>query len=253
MYLKIYFRTLVEYRMDTWIALIAGLLAQASALTFLSILFKQIPQLAGWSFYELLFIFGLASAGRELNKVFFNVPYSLTGIIRSGRLDTFLIRPVGPLFQAIGMSQEINGVGSALTSLSILAFAGYHLDLEWSVGKIAYVVLALFSSMLIQLSVLLALVISSFWIVEIRSIVYLAGWIYDFTRYPLDIFNSFIRGLLTFVIPFSLGSFYPATYLLRPETYAWAGWVVPLAALSALGLSYRLWLFGLSRYTSASG
>ncbi|MDB5085297.1 MAG: hypothetical protein JWN30_2183 [Bacilli bacterium] len=252
-YLKIYFRTLIEYRTDTWVALIGGLCAQASTLTFLTVIFQRIPRLAGWSYYELVFIFGLAATGRALNQAFLNVPYSLNGYIRSGMLDVFMIRPVGPLFQATGMSQEINGVGSALTGMVILIYAASHLELHWTFAKGIYVAVALISSMIIQLAVLLAIVVSAFWILEIRSIIYPVGWLYDFTRYPLQIFTPFIRGLLTYIIPFALGSFYPAAFLLRPHLYSWAGLVVPFVAILLFILTYNLWLFGLRRYSSASG
>lgn len=252
-YLRIYFRKLVEYRADTWVALIAGFLTQASTLAFLTVIFRNIPMLAGWTYYELLFLFGLSVAGRELNKVFFNVPFSLTGYIRSGMLDIFLIRPVGPLFQGTGLSTEINGIGSALTALGIMAFAGAHLDIHWTIGKLLYVAVALLSSMLIVLSILLAFVILSFWILEIRSVIYPLAWLYDFTRYPIEIFSPFVRGLLTYVLPFAIGTFYPAAFLLRGDPYTWAAWGVPLVAAALILLTYQLWRFGLRRYSSAAG
>jgi ABC-2 type transport system permease protein len=253
MYLKMYFRTLVEYRVDTWVAIVAGLLTQVSSLVFLSAVFGHIPKLAGWSFYELLFMFSIAGTGKALNQVFLDVPFSINGHIKRGTLDVYMVKPVGPLFQAIGMSQEINGMGAALTGIFIMYYSAVRLDIIWTFTKIAYIFIALLSSMVIQLAILLAVAVSSFWVLEIRSILYPIVWLYDFTRYPLDIFSPAIRTLLTYILPFALGSFYPAAYLLRQGAYKWAGWGVPAAAFIMVFLSYRFWLLGLKHYTSASG
>ncbi|WP_248924611.1 ABC transporter permease [Paenibacillus hamazuiensis] len=252
-YLKIYFKTLVEYRADTLIAVFAGIMTQGSTLVFLSVLFARIPKLADWDFYELVFIFGLAATGKALNQTFFNAPFSLTGYIRRGQMDVMMVRPAGELFQTIGQSQELNGVGQLVTGIFIMLYAAWHLETEWTPWAVSYAVIALISSAVIQFAVLLAISVTSFWVLEVRSIIYPVNWLYDFTRYPLEIFHPLIRGLLTYVVPYAVGSFFPAAYLLRPEQYAWAGWAVPLCAAAVMLLSYTFWRFGLRRYSSVAG
>ncbi|MCZ8512732.1 ABC-2 family transporter protein [Paenibacillus filicis] len=77
--------------------------------------------------------------------------------------------------------------------------------------------------------------------------------LYDFTRYPLEIFHPVLRGLLTYVIPYALGSFFPAAYLLRPHQYDWAAWVVPVSAVGIIAIAYWIWAQGLRRYSSVAG
>jgi ABC-2 type transport system permease protein len=251
-YIKLYFKTLVEYRIGTWVAIIAGLIAQVSGLAFIGIVFQKIPQLGGWTFYELVFMFSFAGLGRGLNQVFFNVPYGLTRFIRRGTLDILMIRPVGPLFQAIGVTQEINGMGNVITSFIILCYAAANLGIEWTFGKVLYTLIAIISSMFIILAVLFSIMVCTFWVQEIRSVIYPVAWLYDFSKYPLDIFGPVLRGILTFVIPYSIGSYYPSVYILRPATFDWALWVVPLSAIVLMTLAYRFWLFGLEHYTSSN-
>ncbi|WP_028547308.1 ABC transporter permease [Paenibacillus sp. UNC451MF] len=252
-YLKIYLKTLVEYRADTLIALIAGIIAQGSTLVFLSVIFQRIPKLADWSFYELVFIFGLAATGKALNQALFNAPFALTGFIRRGQLDIMMIRPVGVLFQAIGNTQELNGVGQLVTGIIIMGYAAAHLDMHWSIGMVLYVIIALISSAVIQFAVLLTISVLTFWVQEVRSVIYPVNWLYDFTRYPLEIFHPLLRGLLTYLIPYAVGSFFPAAFLLRPEQYHWALWVVPVTAIVVMSITYCIWSFGIKRYSSVAG
>ena len=252
-YLKIYFKTLVEYRVDTWIAVLTGGLAKASGLIFIGVIFQRIPKLAGWSLYELLFIYGLATTARSLNQVFLNAPFSLHSYIRRGELDTCLIRPVGTLFQVIGISQEINGLGNAVIGFFVLGYSAANLGIDWTIDKAMYLFIAIVSSVLIQFAVLMIIVIPGFWVFEIRSIVYPVVWLYDFACYPQNIFNPFVRVLLTYVFPYALGSFYPAAYLLDPVNYQWALWGVPATAIGLSMISYVFWRYGLRHYSSASG
>lgn len=252
-FLKVYIKTLVEYRADTIIAVIAGIVAQGSTLIFLTVIFKRIPQLAGWEFNELVFMFGLAATGRALNQTFLNAPFSLTGFIRSGRMDMMMVRPVGVLFQAIGYSQELNGVGQLFTGLAIMSYSASHLTISWTFSHVLYAIVALICSAILQFSILLTISVLTFWIQEVRSLIYPVTWLYDFTRYPLHIFHPILRGLLTYVIPYSLASFYPSAYLLRPTDYGWAAWCVPAVTLVVLMVAYVIWSQGLRRYSSVAG
>ena len=250
-YLRLYFRTLVEYRADTWITMITGLITQVGSLAFVGVLFHRIPKLAGWGFYELIFIFAFSVTVKGLSEVFLNASFSINGIIRRGTLDIFLVRPVGPLFQAIGVCQEMNGMGPALTGMIIMVYAAQKLHLVWTLGNILFTVVALLSGMFIYFCMLMFASIMTFWIVEVRNVIYPIAWFFDFTRYPLEVFHPVVRTVLIYFIPYAMGSFYPAAYLLRPANYAWAVWAVPLFTLSLFSLMYGLWSMGLKRYSSA--
>jgi ABC-2 type transport system permease protein len=252
-YLKMYVRTLAEYRADTFIALIAGLFSQGTTLVFLSVIFMRVPKLADWGFYEMVFMFGLAATGKAVNQAFFNMPFTLLGYIRRGQLDTLMVRPVGVLFQTIGMTQEHNALGQLVTGVSILLVSSWNLGLEWTPFTLIFAGIAIISSAVIQFAVLLAIAVTSFWVLEVRSIIYPVNWLYEFARYPLDIFHPILKGMMTYVIPYAVGSFFPAAFLLRPDQYGWAAWTVPLVAALIMLLSYAFWSFGLRRYSSAAG
>ncbi|RTE00245.1 ABC transporter permease [Paenibacillus whitsoniae] len=252
-FLKIYLKTLVEYRADTLIAIVAGIIAQGSTLAFLTVIFSRIPALAGWDFYELVFLFGLAAAGRALNQTFLNAPFLITGYIRYGKLDMMMVRPVGVLFQSIGYGQELNGVGQLCTGLVIMVYSALKLDMTWSYGQVGFAILALLCSALIQFAILLTISVLTFWVHEVRSLIFPVTWLYDFARYPLQIFHPVLRGLLTYVFPYAIGSFYPAAYLLHHERYEWALWGVPLVTLAVLGVALWIWSLGLRRYAGVAG
>ena len=248
-YLRIYARTLVEYRADTLISLATSLLQQASWFLFLGVLVNRVPTLAGWGHAELLFIFGFATTARALSTTFLNAPFGITGTVRSGELDVLLVRPVGPLFQMIGLSQQPNALGIGLTGIPIMLYAASDLGLHWTVSSALYLAVALVCGATIRYAVLMVVALLTFWW-EMRSLLYPMMWLYDFVRFPLDVFSWPVRALLTYVIPFGVAGFYPAAYLLRPDEYGWALWGVPLTTVGLVALIQVLWSVALRHYES---
>ena len=59
-FLKQYIKTLMEYRADFLLGLIGFILVQGVGIVFIGLVFNSIPTLKRWSFYEILFIYGLS-------------------------------------------------------------------------------------------------------------------------------------------------------------------------------------------------
>ena len=252
MYLKLYYRTLAEYRIDTWISLLSGLFVQLVTLLFINIIFQRIPSLSDWSFYEVLFIYSFASMGREFSRVFLNAPFSLHGFIRTQKLDIMLVRPAGPLFQVIASSQEINGIGLGFVAIGLMVYSAMNLTITWSILTILYLILALICSIVLQYAILMSVVTLGFWLFELRSIIYPVLWLYDFGYYPMSIYPFFMKFFLTFIVPYAFASFFPAAYILKPHEYYWALWAVPLVTILVTSAWYTFWRFGLKNYSSTS-
>lgn len=69
-FLQQYIKTLIEYRADFILELIGFLFVQSIGVIFIGLIFNNIPSLKGWSFYEILFIYGFAQIPRGIDHVF---------------------------------------------------------------------------------------------------------------------------------------------------------------------------------------
>jgi ABC-2 type transport system permease protein len=69
-----------------------------------------------------------------------------------------------------------------------------------------------------------------------------------FAKYPLNIYHSGIRILLTWLIPYGFVSFYPASRMLGRDVGIMA-WLSPVVAGVLMLAAYRVWLFGLRHYS----
>ncbi len=113
-----------------------------------------------------------------------------------------------------------------------------------------YTGLMIVSGGVIFIALNLITAVSSFWIMDSLPITRVVHETYEFAKYPLTISHQGIAFLLTWIFPYALASFYPASYLLGRDV-GWLAFTSPLVARVLLFIGYRLWRFGLRHYAGA--
>jgi len=90
--------------------------------------------------------------------------------------------------------------------------------------------------------------ISSFWTYKSNEIIWTFYRVYTFTEYPIDIYNKFIKILITLVLPFAFVAYYPTMdYLgLNPYMIYWS----PFVAIILWVIAIKLWNLALKKYRS---
>ena len=73
----------------------------------------------------------------------------------------------------------------------------------------------------------------------------------DFAKYPISIYNSFLRWLISFIVPFAFTAYYPASYFLQDKDGLWNIGGLILISLIFFCISLKLWDRGLDAYESA--
>jgi ABC-2 type transport system permease protein len=70
-------------------------------------------------------------------------------------------------------------------------------------------------------------------------------------RYPMDIYPSGLRYLLTFILPVAFFAYFPALQLVREPSFTVAGQAILLAIIFFF-LSRAWWRYSMKHYSSAS-
>lgn len=241
----------MEYRTDFVIGILSIVFIQGSSILFVSMLFHQISDLNGWGYYEVLFIFGVAICGRSLHHIFFdNLWVFGWGYIRSGDFDRLLIRPINPLFHLIADRVQQDGIGQLIVGLIVLNMSAGRIGIDWGVPEVLLLLLLIVSSGAIFIGLNLLLATLSFWMTDSLPIMWAVHNFSDFARYPLSIYNGFVRGLLTWVIPYGFTAFYPASLFLDRAEWKLFALATPLVALAVCTAAYLFWLRGLRAFSS---
>ena len=250
-YFSQYAKVRVSYRGDFLISLATSFAATIFALSFVVVLFQKVPQLAGWRFEEVLFLYGFALIPYGIfNIISLNLYEFGSTYIIEGKFDRVLLRPVSSLFQVLFETFRIESLQEVATGVFCMWWATHHLGLTWTPAKVAMLFFFGLCAGIIYISVFLILSTVSFWF-EDRIGVHPPVWnVIAFGRYPLSIYNPVVQFFLCWVVPFGLASFYPSVKLLgRTVTPEYAA-LVPVVAVVFLTLAISLWNFGTRHYSS---
>ncbi|MBI3669165.1 MAG: ABC-2 family transporter protein [Acidobacteria bacterium] len=259
-YFAQYAKVRVSYRADFLIGLATSVAATAFSFGFVLVLFSRVPQLAGWRFEQVLFLYGFSLVPFGLfNVLSLNLYDFGNNYIVEGKFDRVLLRPVGSLFQVLFETFRIESFHEVALGLLVVAWASRRLGLHWTAREILLLAGFGLCGSVIYVSVFLGLSTVSFWF-EDRIGLHPPAWnLLAFGRYPLSIYSSFIQFLLSWIIPFGFATFYPSVRLLASATRGgtWAGTaftryapLVPAVAAATLGVALLVWNQGVRRYSS---
>ena len=241
----------LSYRVDFLVDLSANLFAIGVQLTTLAVLFSKVPALKGWSFEQVLFIYGFSLLPLGLfNLISINIYRFADHFIIEGNLDRVLLRPVNPLAQVLFESFNLSGLNEMFLGTGIMVYAAGQLGLRFDLLDVAVFAVVVPSAAVIYVAVFLSLAAVSFWHEDRMG---LAPPVYNlirFARYPLTIYGRGVQIFLTFVLPFAWVAYLPAGWFVGgPEIQRWA-LLTPLVAILAMSLAYLTWRTGLRRYAS---
>lgn len=255
--LRIYFklqlmqiRTTIEYAADFWIGILGAMMLQISGLVFISALFTQIPEVAGWSLWNIVLLYGLATVPTGLRELFTDGFWALRFRINTGEFDRVLVRPVHPILQSATAMASIHGFGGVILGSTLITLGLSRSDVAIQWWTVPYLLLVILSSAVLAGSIALLINLIGFWEPSAQSALpTMLGLFIDFAKFPLEIYNNVIRGIVTVILPYAFISYFPALVLLdRDSPWKWLGWLTPLAAVWMVLLSRWVWGKGLARY-----
>ena len=241
----------VGYRGDFFISLATSFAATCFQLGFVIVLFQKVPQLAGWRFPEVLFLYGFSLVPYGLfNIISLNLYNFGNNYIIEGKFDRVLLRPVSSLFQVLFEVFRIESLQEVATGIYCMWWGAHRLGVTWTPAKFAMLLFygACAGTIYVSLFVILTTVSFRF---EDRIGIHPPVWnVIAFGRYPLTIYNGAVQFVLCWVIPFGLASFYPSVRLLgRAVTPEYAP-LVPVVAVVFLTAAISLWNLGTRHYAS---
>lgn len=235
--------------------LAAKLVGYVSDYAVLLLLLDRFRTLAGWTLPEVLFLHSLNVISYTVGASFFyHVAANIERYVANGELDAVLTRPMNPLIWLCGFYYSPTYISQTILGLGVLGYAavrlGLHLDLPLVVG----IVVVLVGASLLQAALFLFSSAVTFWTTRARNII---GSIISFrfmVQYPVSIYGTAIRLLLTFLVPVAFINYYPAgLFLDRPEYRDLQPLVIaaPLVGAGLFALAVFVWRWGLRVYNGA--
>jgi ABC-2 type transport system permease protein len=251
LYFSQYAKARLEYRLDFFSSVFASFLGTAAAFGFLLIVFSRGPVVKGWRFEEMIFLYGFSLIPLGVfNVLSWNLYLFSDRYLIEGRFDRVLVRPVHSVFQVLFEAFRLESLQESVTGVAAVVWASRRLGLAFGPAELLLFVAWAICGAAIYLAIFIGLTATSFWIEDRIGIVPPVFNLMQFGRYPLTIYDGWIRFTLSFVIPFAFASFYPVVHFLRRGEFQREFWAVPLIAAVCLTLSLSIWKAGVARYHS---
>ena len=252
MFAALHLKKLMEYKIDFVTGAVGFLIEQVINIAFLAIVFGRVENLRGWGYYEVLFIYGFSLFPNGLDHLFFdniwNVAYWL---VRKGEFDKYLTRPINTLLIVTVEEFQVDAFGKLIVGIALIATSLRHIHLPFVWYDIPLALIAILFGTLIYVAIKTIFGSIAFWTKRSGHIVEAVYNLNQFSQYPVSIYGRAVRGAVTYVIPFALTSFYPASYLLRHTHPVFSILAPVVAAVILLTIALFVWHKGLDAYESA--
>lgn len=255
-YFKIYFMIIsqdikakMQYRADFYISTIGMIATNISGIVSFWILFNNIPDILGWNYYELLFIYGFSLLTLTPMQLFFDNIWNINQHVFTGDFIKYCFRPLDIFFYYIAEVFDMKGLSQLVMGALILSFAWIKLGIAVSGFKIILLILTVLSASLVMIAIMVAGSSMAFYIMNATSLMMFLFRFRDFAKYPVTIFNPIFRFIFTFIIPIAFVSFYPAQIFLRPSEASYIAWLSPVVGIVFFTLAYLLWSKGAKQYS----
>lgn len=255
--IKLYFSFLVaslkrmmEYRVDCLVGMISQIAFQIIELIFIWVIFQNTDNIAGWDFEHLLLLYGVMMLSVSITDVLFDSTYDIGNrLIRKGKFDTILLRPVNPLISVLGESETSTALGYLV--ISIVLIISMLIKLQISITFILIIKLIYFGIIgaLIIGGIQTIFSIAGFWTYKSNEVVWSVFQLHKLAEYPIEIYNKFIRILISIIFPFAYASYYPTLdYIGQGKSNLVI--IAPIIAIIIWIIAIKVWNLALNKYRS---
>lgn len=248
-FLKASLKEMLIYRLDCIVGMVSQIVTQLVEIIFIWIVFQNTENLAGWNFMQVLLLYGITLISVGISDFCFDALYDIgPKYIREGDFDKIMLRPVHPLISIIGASKEFTalgyfGLGLAMTITMLIKLA---------IPITAILILKIVFFSIVGAAIIGAIntifSIASFWTYRSNEIIWSFYRTYTFAQYPIDIYNKFIKVLITVILPFAFVAYYPTMDYLGINTYMI--YLSPFIAIILWVIAVKVWNLALNKYRS---
>lgn len=248
-FLKASLKEMLVYRLDAIVGSVSQITSEVVSIIFIWITYNNTENLAGWNFKQALLLYGIVLLSVGIQDFIFDALYDIgPKYIKDGEFDKVLLRPVHPLISIIGSSKTFTALGAFIMGLIITAKMLIDLSIPITVLLIIKIIFFSIIGAAIIGGMLTIFSISSFYTYRSNEFIWSFYRMYTFAQYPINIYNLFIKILITFILPFAFVAYYPTASYLGMDKYMI--YFSPIIAIIVWIIAIKLWNMALNKYRS---
>ena len=245
----------LQYRASFFMQTLAQLVMEGGELMAVILLVRRFDHLNQWHSGDLYFFFGVMSVTFYITECFGRgLTGEFPGMVRTGQLDTLLLRPRGVLTQVLCSAADPRRIACIAVGAASLCVGSRMANVQWTALSVLMALNSLFCGIWLILGLFMVeaiLTIYSVKSVELANALTYGGR--SACQYPVDSYPRPLRMLFTVIAPFALVMHVPASHILGKPLFGWPVWaafVAPLSGPALFGVMYMLLRRALGHYRS---
>ena len=235
----------LQYPVSFLMQSLAQLIMEGGEMMALILVLDRFDHLRQWAAGDLFFFFGIMSVTFYLTECFGRgVTGNFPSMVRSGQLDTVLLRPRGVLTQVLCSAVDPRRVTCIAVGVAALVMGCRLSQVRWTALKALLFAESVSFGVLMILG--LFLIEAIFCIHSVKSVELVNVLTYggrSACEYPVSIYPRPLRVLFTAFVPFALVLQLPASFILEKPLFDWPFWTAFLTPLSGAAVFFAIYLF----------
>jgi len=251
-YMKRSFISRMEYKKDTFIAMMGFFIENAASIASIYFVVNSIPSLNGYTIWQIGFLYGFVMIPRGIDHMFTDELWRLAYFrVRNGDLDMYFLRPIPVLFQVLSETFQPDAFGELIVGIVMLVVCGIQAQVNITFSIILLFIVASIFGALIITSLKIATTSFSFIMKRSGPLVQVVYNFMDYVKYPISIFPEIIKNMLLFIIPFGVFISLPieTLYFNSYNPYLLMLWIIGVAILF-FTISILIWKINERKYES---
>ncbi len=254
-YLSIYFKMIAQdiksrmaYRADFFVSSIALIMINLSGFVTFWLIFKSIPDIKGFTFNEVLFIYAFSLIAAAPMQLLFDNLWQVWVHCEEGDFIKYCFKPINLFFYYIAETFDVKGIGTFIMGVAMFVYSWIKLGIEFSIAKLGLLLLSLLGASLVLVGIMTFAAASAFITVYGCPILVFFNQFREYSRYPITIFSKVFRFIFTFIFPLGFMAFYPVMFFLRPDTTILLSILSPVVGIIVFYIGYKTWMRGALKY-----
>lgn len=233
--------------------LLISLLEIIMAIVLFNIIFNNISLLAGWSYFQVLFIFSIMKFTSVLSGLIYRkgLGKMANEMVRKGDYDFYLSKPANAMLMVSIREPRIYQIITLFAVMTLAIYSAIKSEATILPVNIIIFVIYLFIGQILFYFLSVISIVPTFWFVRLYSLYDVMNRFLQFARYPADIYSFSLKVFLFVFFPIMAVTYIPSRVLFYPIDYRYAIYMIIITSIFGL-IAIKLWKMGERHYGSAS-
>lgn len=219
-------------------------------LFFLILILSRTKEIAGYSLWQIILFFATFNLIDTISQFFLREVYRFRSYVVSGNFDYLLTKPISPLLRSLFGGSDVLDLFTLIAIIGFIIYAAMQIG-TITVSSVVLYLLLVMNAFVVAMAFHICVLALGVLTTEVDNAIWIFREMTQLGRIPVEVYRQPMSAVLTFVIPVAVMISFPAKALMGILSVQWVVWSF-LFGVIVLFLSYRLWIYALKRYASAS-